>query len=110
MTCVIVPDDPLADVAARWRAMWDVPGGQEGAAGFEAGAAEAPVAWRDKRFDLPDYYLVMAPAEPDGLSGRFPMIKLVVCKIDCFSLRSFDLAEDLVGILGPGERDRVLVP
>jgi hypothetical protein len=65
-TYVIVPDDPLADVAARWREMWDVPGGQAGAAAFEAGAAEALAAWRDKRFDLPDYYLVIAPAETDG--------------------------------------------
>ena len=23
-------------------------------------------AWRDKRFELPDYYLVMAAAQPDG--------------------------------------------
>jgi len=32
---VIVPDDPLADVAAGWRAMWEVPGpgGASGAAG-----------------------------------------------------------------------------
>src|SRR6516162_8843864 len=44
---VIVPDDPLADVAAGWRAMWEVPGG---AAGFEERAAEVLAAWRDKRF------------------------------------------------------------
>jgi hypothetical protein len=68
-TYVIVPDDPLADVAARWRAMWAVPGGPEGAAGFEIGAAEALAAWRDKRFELPDYYLVMAPAQPDGAAA-----------------------------------------
>jgi hypothetical protein len=24
---VLVPDDPLAEVAAAWRAMWDGPGG-----------------------------------------------------------------------------------
>ena len=63
---VIVPDDPLADVAAGWRAMWDVPGGPAGAAGFEQPAAEALAAWRDKRFELPDYYLVVASAQPDG--------------------------------------------
>ena len=62
-TYVIVPDDPLADVAAAWRAMWEVPGG---AAGFEERAADALAAWRDKRFELPDYYLVMAPARPGG--------------------------------------------
>jgi hypothetical protein len=62
---VIVPDDPLADVAAGWRAMWEVPGpgGAPGAAGFERHAAEALAAWRDKRFELPDYYLVIAPAQ-----------------------------------------------
>lgn len=62
---VIVPDDPLADVAAGWRAMWEVPGpggATAGAAGFERQAAEALAAWRDKRFELPDYYLVIAPA------------------------------------------------
>ena len=68
-TYVIVPDDPLAGVAARWRAMWAVPGGLEGAAGFEIAAAEALAAWRDMRFELPDYYLVMAAAQPDGATA-----------------------------------------
>jgi hypothetical protein len=63
-TYVIVPDDPLAEVAAAWRAMWDVTGGPGGAARFEQAAADALAAWRDKRFELPDYYLVMA--QPDG--------------------------------------------
>jgi hypothetical protein len=61
---VIVPDDPLADVAAGWRAMWEVPAGAGGAAGFEERAADVLAAWRDKRFELPDYYLVVAPAQP----------------------------------------------
>jgi hypothetical protein len=65
-TYVVVPDDPLADVAAQWRAMWDVAGGPHGAAGFEEHAADALAAWRDKRFELPDYYLVMAAALPGG--------------------------------------------
>ena len=65
-TYVIVPEDPLAEVAAAWRAMWDVAAGPGGAAGFEERAAGALAAWRDKRFELPDYYLVMAAAEPDG--------------------------------------------
>jgi hypothetical protein len=65
-TYVIVAADPLADVAASWRAMWNAPGGREGSVTFETGAAEALAAWRDKRFDLPDYYVVIAPAEPDG--------------------------------------------
>ena len=64
-TYVIVPDDPLAEVAAAWRAMWDVAGGPGAAAGFEERAAEALAAWRDKRFELPDYYLVMAGSQPE---------------------------------------------
>lgn len=64
---VIVPDDPLADVAAAWRAMWDVAAGPGGAAAFEERAAEALAAWRDKRFELPDYYLVVAPAQAGGM-------------------------------------------
>ena len=62
---VIVPDDPLADLAAAWRAMWEV-GGPGGAAEFEQRAADALAAWRDKRFELPDYYLVVAAAQPGG--------------------------------------------
>ena len=65
-TYVIVTEDPLAEVAAAWTAMWDVAGGAGGAAGFEQSAAEALAAWRDKRFELPDYYLVMAGSEPGG--------------------------------------------
>ena len=65
-TYVIVPDDPLADVAAAWRAMWDVPGGPGGPARFEEQAAEVLAAWRDKRFELPDYYLVVAPVLEEG--------------------------------------------
>jgi hypothetical protein len=64
-TYVIVADDPLADVAAEWRAMWEVPGRSAGAAGFEQRAADALAAWRDKRFELPDYYLVVAPARSE---------------------------------------------
>jgi hypothetical protein len=59
---VIVPADPLADVAAAWQQMWDPAGRSPGALGFESSAAAALMAWRDKRFELPDYYLVMAPA------------------------------------------------
>ena len=65
-TYVIVAEDPLADVAAAWHAMWDVTGGPGGAAAFETRAAEALSAWRDKRFELPDYYLVAAAVQPDG--------------------------------------------
>jgi hypothetical protein len=62
---VVVPEDPLADVATAWRAMWDVTDAR-GAAGFEERAADALTAWRDKRFELPDYYLVVAPVLDAG--------------------------------------------
>jgi hypothetical protein len=65
---VLVPDDPLAGVAEAWHAMWDVAGGQAGGTGFEEQAAEALAAWQDKRFELPDYYLVSAPPEA-GVTG-----------------------------------------
>jgi hypothetical protein len=67
-TYVLVPADPLAGVAAAWRAMWDVTAGRDGAAGFEEAAADTLIAWRAKRFELPDYYLVIAPAE-DSVTG-----------------------------------------
>jgi hypothetical protein len=56
----LVPADPLAAVAASWEAMWDVSAPQ-GPAGFEAAAAQALAAWRSGQFELPDYYLVLAP-------------------------------------------------
>jgi hypothetical protein len=63
-TYVVVPADPLAGVAVAWRAMWDVAaGGPAAAAGFEESAADTLAAWRKKRFELPDYYLVIAPPE-----------------------------------------------
>jgi hypothetical protein len=88
-TYVIVPDDPLAEVAAAWRAMWELPGGSGGpggpggpgaAARFEERAAEALGAWRDKRFELPDYYLVVAPplqaaAAPDMYLGPLRAVR-----------------------------------
>jgi hypothetical protein len=65
-TYVVVPVDPLAGVAAAWRAMWDVPGGSGGAVRFEENAAETLAAWQAKLFELPDYYLVIAPAEDEA--------------------------------------------
>jgi len=62
-TYVVVPADPLAGVAAAWGAMWDLTAGPDAAAGFEESAADALLAWRAKRFELPDYYLVIAPPE-----------------------------------------------
>ena len=57
--------DPLAALAESWREMWDV-SRQPGPAGFEQEAARALTAWRAGRFELPDYYLVLAreAAEP----------------------------------------------
>ena len=64
---MVVADDPLAGVAAAWRAMWDLTTGPQGAAGFEDQAAQALAAWRGKQFELPDYYLVVP--EPDDGAG-----------------------------------------
>jgi hypothetical protein len=55
----LVLADPLAAVAAGWQAMWDV-SRPEGPAEFELEAAKALAAWRAGRFELPDYYLVLA--------------------------------------------------
>jgi hypothetical protein len=69
----LVPADPLAALAASWQAMWDV-SRPEGPAGFETEALKALTAWRSGRFELPDYYLVLAPGpasptSPAGLAG-----------------------------------------
>jgi hypothetical protein len=66
-TYVVVADDPLAGAGAAWRAMWDLTTSPQGAAAFEDQVAEAPAAWRGKRFELPDYYLVVP--EPDDSAG-----------------------------------------
>lgn len=57
---VLVAADPLADVAQAWQAMWQAGAPLEAAETFEQRAAEALAAWRAKRFELPDYYLVVA--------------------------------------------------
>jgi hypothetical protein len=79
---VVVPADPLAAVAAEWQAMWDVAGGPRGEAGFEARAAEALAAWRAGRFELPDYYLVLAGPQPDP-DGRAPSLHLGPLRAVC---------------------------
>jgi hypothetical protein len=66
----LVPADPLAAVAASWRAMWDV-SRQTGPQGFEQDAARAVAAWRAGVFEWPDYYLVLA-AEPVGADAHGP--------------------------------------
>jgi hypothetical protein len=63
----LVPADPLAAVAASWQAMWDV-SRPEGPASFEQEAVTVLTAWRSGRFELPDYYLVLA-AGPAGRGG-----------------------------------------
>ena len=60
----LVPADPLAAVATSWQAMWDV-SRPDGPAGFEQEAVKVLSAWRSGRFELPDYYLVLA-AGPVG--------------------------------------------
>ena len=67
-TYVVVPADPLAAVAAAWRGMWDLAAGPVAVAGFEESAAGTLEAWRARRFELPDYYLVIAPAD-DAATG-----------------------------------------
>jgi hypothetical protein len=67
-TYVLVPDDPLTAVAAAWQAMWDLSIGPEGAAEFERRSSEALAGWRGKRFELPDYYVVVPP--PQGVDVR----------------------------------------
>jgi hypothetical protein len=62
-TYVVVANDPLAGVASAWQAMWDVASGPGSAASFETQAADTLAAWRGKRFELPDYYLVAAATE-----------------------------------------------
>jgi hypothetical protein len=65
---VLVAADPLAALAAQWRAMWDIKAEQHDVAPFEIAAGEAVATWRAGTFELPDYYLVLTgtqPADPD---------------------------------------------
>ena len=64
----LVPADPLAAVAASWRAMWDV-SRQQGPAEFEQEALKVLTAWRAGLFELPDYYLVLATGTGTADSG-----------------------------------------
>jgi hypothetical protein len=63
---VLVTADPLSSVAAAWQAMWEVTTEPRGSDEFELRAAEALAAWRAKRFELPDYYLVLAEEIASG--------------------------------------------
>jgi len=68
----LVPADPLAAVAARWREMWDL-SRQPGPAAFEAEAALALAAWRAGRFELPDYYVVLGTETADASDEAAPV-------------------------------------
>jgi hypothetical protein len=66
---VLVAADPLADVAASWQAMWSLTAESHGSDEFELRAAEAMATWRAKRFEMPDYYLVLAEETGSGPAG-----------------------------------------
>jgi hypothetical protein len=66
---VLVAADPLASLAAAWEAMWSLTAESHGSDDFELRAAEALGAWRAKRFELPDYYLVLAEETAAGRAG-----------------------------------------
>ena len=64
---VLVAADPLGAVAEAWQAMWSVTADPNRGEEFELRAAEALASWRARRFELPDYYLVLAEeAAPGG--------------------------------------------
>jgi hypothetical protein len=64
---VLVAADPLFAVAEAWQAMWSVTAEANRGDEFEIRAAEALASWRARRFELPDYYLVLADeAAPGG--------------------------------------------
>ena len=70
---VLVAADPLDAVAAEWRAMWEPARVAGSSDAFELRAAEALAAWRADRFELPDYYLVLAEqADPGTDAGPHP--------------------------------------
>jgi hypothetical protein len=70
---VLVAADPLREVAAAWQAMWQLSVEPQRSDEFELRAAEALGAWRAKRFELPDYYLVLADeGEAGGWAAGAP--------------------------------------
>ena len=66
---VVVTADPLAGVAEAWQAMWAITGEARASDEFELRAAETLAAWRGKRFELPDYYLVLAEETAPGAAS-----------------------------------------
>jgi hypothetical protein len=69
---VLVAADPLGGVAEAWQAMWTVTAEATGSDEFELRAAETLAAWRAKRFELPDYYLVLADDTAPGGAADEP--------------------------------------
>jgi len=70
---VLVAADPLREVAAAWQAMWQLSAEPQRSDEFELRAAQAMGAWRAKRFELPDYYLVLADeGEAGGRAAGTP--------------------------------------
>jgi hypothetical protein len=63
---VLVAADPLGTAAEAWQAMWSITAEAQRSDEFELRAAEALAAWRAKRFELPDYYLVLAEETTPG--------------------------------------------
>jgi hypothetical protein len=63
---VLVAADPLGAAAEAWQAMWSITAEAQRSDEFEIRAAEALAAWRAKRFELPDYYLVLAEETTPG--------------------------------------------
>src|SRR5262249_39349283 len=60
---IVVPDDPLAEVATAWRAMWGVSDTQ-GPAGVEGSAAGAPAGWRGQGVRHPRDFPRLGAAPP----------------------------------------------
>jgi hypothetical protein len=73
---VLVAADPLAAVAVEWRAMWDITQQPQGGAAFERRAREALEAWQARRFELPDYYLILARSHPADAGDSAPGLYL----------------------------------
>jgi len=71
-TYVLVAADPLGAVAAAWQGMWQLSAEPQRSDEFELRAAEAMGAWRAKRFELPDYYLVLADEGVPGAGAGAP--------------------------------------
>jgi len=103
---VLVPDDPLSVVAAGWRAMWDLSAGPAGLAAFEQSAADALAAWRGRQFELPDYYLVVAPVQPESAGQNFYLGPLRAARPSRVAVAGLTAAPGLA--TAPGQAGTVL--